>query len=64
MSGGKNAGAMATLAHGVGYLGVTALAAWVEVDRFGLGLLRKAWINLDVIWAAALILTGCLTLII
>jgi hypothetical protein len=58
------AGAMATLAHGLGYLAVTALAAWFVVDRFGLGLLRKGWINLDVIWAAALILTGCLTLLI
>ena len=47
----------------LGYLAVTALAAWIVVDRFGLGLLRKAWINLDVIWAAALILTGCLTLV-
>ena len=41
---------------------MTALAAWVVVDRVGLGLLRKGWINLDVIWAVALILTGCLTL--
>jgi hypothetical protein len=57
------AGAIATLVHGLGYLAVTALAAWIVVDRFGLGLLRKAWINLDVIWAAALILTGCLTLV-
>ena len=56
------AGTMATLVHGLGYLAVTALAAWFVVDRFGLGLLRKAWINLDVIWAVALILTGCLTL--
>uniref|UniRef100_Q01W21 Uncharacterized protein n=1 Tax=Solibacter usitatus (strain Ellin6076) TaxID=234267 RepID=Q01W21_SOLUE len=56
------AGATATLAHGVGYLAVTALAAWVVTDRFGLGLLRKGWINLNVIWAGALILTGCLTL--
>ena len=56
------AGAMATLVHGLGYLAVTALAAWFVVDRFGLGILRKAWVNLDVIWAAALILTGCLTL--
>jgi hypothetical protein len=55
-------GAMATLVHGAGYLAVTALVAWVVVDRVGLGLLRKTWINLDVIWAAALILTGCLTL--
>jgi hypothetical protein len=58
------AGAMATAVHGLGYLAATALAAWVVVDRFGLGLLRKAWINLDVVWAAALILTGCLTLFI
>jgi hypothetical protein len=57
------AGGMATLVHSMGYLAVTAIAAWFVVDRFGLGLLRKAWINLDVIWAAALILTGCLTLL-
>jgi hypothetical protein len=34
------------------------------VDRFGLGLLRKAWVNLDVIWAVALIVTGGLTLLV
>jgi hypothetical protein len=58
------AGAAATLAHGAGYLAVTALAAWIVVDRVGLGLLRKAWINLDVIWAGALIVTACLTLLV
>jgi hypothetical protein len=52
----------ATMVHGAGYLAATAFVAWVVVDRFGLGLLRTAWINLDVIWSAALILTGCLTL--
>ena len=57
-------GGAATLVHGVGYLGATAVAAWVVVDRFGLGLLRKAWINLDLIWAAALMITGSLTLIV
>ena len=58
------AGAIATLVHSIGYLAATAVAAWLVVDRFGLGLLRKAWINLDVIWAAALIVTGCLTLLV
>jgi len=57
------AGGIATLVHSMGYLAVTAIAAWLVVDRFGLGLLHKAWINLDVIWAAALILTGCLTVL-
>jgi hypothetical protein len=55
-------GGVATLVHGVGYLAATAVAAWIVVDRLGLGLLRKAWINLDLIWAAALFITGCLTL--
>ena len=58
------AAGMATLVDSVGYLVVAAFAAWVVMDRFGLGLLRKAWINLDVIWAVALILTGCLTAVI
>jgi len=58
------AGGTATLVHGAGYLAATALAAWFVVDRFGLGLLRRAWINLDVIWAAALIVTGGLTLLV
>jgi hypothetical protein len=51
----------ATLVHGAGYLLTTALAAWIVVDRLGLGVLRKAWINLDLIWAVALIATGILT---
>jgi len=63
-SAGALSGAEATLAHGLGYLAVTAAAAWFVVDRFGLGMLRKGWINLDVIWAAALIVTGCLTLLV
>ena len=58
------AGTMATLVHSLGYLAMTAIAAWIVVDRFGLGLLRKAWINLDLIWAVALILTGCLTVLV
>ena len=37
----------ATLAHAVGYLAATVAAAWIVVRYFGLGLLRKAWINLD-----------------
>jgi hypothetical protein len=56
-------GAAATLAHGVGYLAATAIVAWLVVGRLGLGLLRKAWINLDLVWAGALMITGTLTLI-
>jgi hypothetical protein len=51
----------ATLVHGAGYLIVTAAAAWVVFTKIGVGIIRKAWFNLDLIWAAALILTGVLT---
>jgi hypothetical protein len=51
-----------TLAHGLGYLVVTAAVAWLVFAKLGVGMLRKAWLNLDVIWAAALIATGLFTL--
>jgi hypothetical protein len=53
----------ATLAHGAGYLAITALAAVVVYEKLGVGILRRAWINLDLIWAAALVITGVLTLL-
>jgi hypothetical protein len=28
----------------------------------GLGLLRRAWVNLDLVWAAALVITGVIAL--
>jgi len=50
--------AAATLVHGAGYLLVTALAAVIVYEKVGIGILRTAWVNVDLIWAAALILTG------
>ena len=55
-------GLAATAVHGASYLVVTSLIAWVVFTRLGVGLLRTTWINLDVIWATALIVTGGLTL--
>jgi hypothetical protein len=48
--------------HTFGYLLVLSLIALVVYDRLGLAILRRAWINLDVLWAAALVGTGILTL--
>lgn len=61
MAGGALAGLEATLIHGAGYLIVTALAAVVVFEKLGVGLLRKAWVNLDAIWAAALVVTAVMT---
>ena len=57
-------GLTATAVHGISYLFVTAAIAWIVFTRLGVGLLRKAWINLDLIWAAALIVSGGVTLMI
>jgi hypothetical protein len=53
----------AIVLHSVGYLAVTALIAVVVFERIGVGILRRAWFNLDLIWSAALIATGTLTLL-
>jgi hypothetical protein len=58
---GLPTGWQATVLHTTGYLGVTMLAAVVVYERLGVGVLRRAWINLDQVWAGALILTGALT---
>src|SRR5262249_2562628 len=54
---------LATSLHAAGYLIVTALVALVVFHKLGLSLLRRAWFNLDLIWAGALIATGCLTVL-
>ena len=62
-SNGPWTGIAATLVHTLGYLSVTALVALLVYRKFGLALLRKAWFNLDLVWAAALIVTGCVALV-
>jgi hypothetical protein len=61
---GNSAGAalFATSLHAAGYLIVTALVALVVFEKLGVGLLRRAWFNVDLIWALALVVTGVLTL--
>jgi hypothetical protein len=56
-------GLTATLIHTVGYLAVTAVLAVVVYEKLGLRILRRAWINLDLFWVSALIVTGVLTLL-
>ena len=56
-------GAVAALVHSAGYLLVTGAIAVLVYERFGLGFLRRGWINLDLIWAVALVATGLVTLV-
>jgi hypothetical protein len=57
------AGLLATGVHTIGYLAVTGIVAWVVYRKLGLALLRHAWLNLDFVWAVALVATGVTTLI-
>jgi hypothetical protein len=59
---GPVTGLLATGVHTLGYLMVTGLVALLVYEKFGLDLLRSVWFNLDLVWALALIVTGCLTL--
>ena len=66
-SAGTQSLSSASLAVGVhttGYLVVTALVAAIIYEKVGLAVLRKAWVNMDLIWTGALVLAGLLTLMI
>lgn len=58
---GPLAAVAAALVHTGSYLAVTGVLAFLIYERLGLRLLRTAWVNLDAIWAAALVGTAVLT---
>jgi hypothetical protein len=57
-------GFAATALHTAGYLLATALVAVVVYEKLGLRLLRQAWINLDLLWGGALVVTGVATAVV
>lgn len=61
LGSGQAAGVVATLLHTASYLAVTGAIAWLVYKKLGLRLLRSAWINLNQIWAVALIVTAVAT---
>jgi hypothetical protein len=55
-------GAVGLLLHVVAMVAVMAFVALLVYDRVGVAVLRKAWINLDGVWAVAFVVAGVLTL--
>lgn len=49
--------------HTAAMFAVMALIALIIYEKVGLAVLRKAWFNLDRVWAGALVTTGLLTII-
>ena len=63
-SGTFAAAVIATAVHAASYLLVSAAVALLVFEKLGIGVLRKAWFNVDLIWATALMGTGVATLVI
>lgn len=60
-SAGAETAIVATGLHALGYLAATAFVAALVFEKLGVGILRRAWFNLDLFWAASLVATGVLT---
>ena len=54
---------LASAVHTTAYCGHRAHRVSIY-SKFGLAILRKAWLNLDAVWAAALVVTSVFTLLI
>ena len=54
---------LATGTHALGYVLVTAVIAVLVFEKVGVGILRTAWVNIDFVWALALVGTGLFTLL-
>ncbi len=54
-------GLIVTLVHTLAYLLIMGSIAVLVYEKLGLRMLRTAWVNLDLIWAVALIVTAILT---
>jgi hypothetical protein len=63
VSGQLGTGLWATVMHTAGYLLVTGLIAVVVYRKLGLRMLGRMWINLDLIWGGALVVTGVVALV-
>ena len=53
----------ASLVHTLGYLAVTGALAVVVYEKVGLRILRRAWINLNVVWSAAMVAAALLAVL-
>ena len=58
-----SAGAAGMVLHVAAMLLVMGVVAVVVYEKVGLGILRRAWINTDHVWAGAFVVAGVITLI-
>lgn len=61
LAGAHGAALTVTPGHTAAYLLVTGAMATLLYHRLGLRVLRTAWINLDLVWSADLVVTAAAT---
>ena len=61
VSTGLDSAVAVTVVHTIGYLAVAMALAWLVYARLGVRILRTAWLNIDLLWAVALIATALVT---
>jgi hypothetical protein len=58
VGGADSATVVAPLVHTLGYLVTTVVLASVVYERIGIRVLRRAWINFDLIWGVAMVVAA------
>lgn len=61
MEAGAEAALASTAVHTTGYLLVAGAVALLVYRKLGVQILRRVWVNLDLIWGVALVATGLAT---
>ena len=61
ISAGQTTALLATLVHTLSYIAVSGAIAYLVYQHLGLRFLRTTWINMNVIWAVALMVTAVAT---
>jgi hypothetical protein len=54
---------LAVVLHTIAMLVVMAFVAWIVYKKLGLMILKRTWINFDLIWAGALLVVGGIALL-
>lgn len=54
----ETSAALAVTLHTVSMLVTMAVVAWIVYRKLGLEVLRRGWVNFDLIWSAALLIVG------
>jgi hypothetical protein len=56
-------GTLMIIMHTLGYIFTMTAVALIVYEKFGVSFLRRAWFNVDLVWAVALLVAGIIALV-